>query len=249
MRRLYAAAMDKTLKGEEYEIPSEMLGFFGMRPVSVHPLKTLDFAIQDFNRNQRAERKIITQGLFRGDPIEDKNKILRQFIHANNKRLETMDALRRKVMAALILGETRKEVHERFDRHGLGDLYLAIMKNKFDPFGIAEGIEESLARLAKEKGIEDPFKDNYNYKIIQNIEKMLGKYQLLDQPLMIKEEDWLHKDDTSQLNTPLIPATSQAPVTPQAKVAVAPQINQQTGLTRTEAALLSPSEQQIARKT
>ena len=60
---------------------------------------------------------------------------------------------------------------------------------------------------------------------------------------MIKEEDWLHKDDTSQLNTPALPQT------PQVNVAAAPQINQQTGLTRTEAALLSPSEQQIARTT
>jgi len=46
--------------------------------------------------------------------------------------------------------------------------------------------------------------------------------------------------------------TAQAPLpqTPAPKVgAIAPQINQQTGLTRTEAALLSPSEQQIARTT
>ena len=71
----------------------------------------------------------------------------------------------------------------------------------------------------------DPYKENYNYKIIQQIEKQL-KYQLLDQPFMIKEEDWLHKDDTSQLNTPVLPQT------PQVKVAAAPQINQQTGLTR-----------------
>ena len=117
------------------------------------------------------------------------------------------------------------------------------MKNQFEPFGIAEGIEESLARQAKEKGIEDPFKDNYNYKIIEQIEKTLGKYQLLDQPFMIKEEDWIHKDDTSQLNAPALPQT------PQVNVAAAPQINQQTGLTRTEAALLSPSEQQIAKTT
>ena len=81
------------------------------------------------------------------------------------------------------------------------------------------------------------------------MEKMLGQYQLLDQPLIIKEEDWLHKDDTSQLNAPVLPPTPQAQVPPQAKVAMAPQINQQTVLTRTVAALLSPSEQQIARKT
>ena len=48
------------------------------------------------------------------------------------------------------------------------------MKNQFEPFGVAEGIEESLARQAKEKGIEDPFKDNYNYKIIQQIENTLN---------------------------------------------------------------------------
>ena len=35
-----------------------------------------------------------------------------------------MDALRRKVMAALILGETRKEVYERFDRHVVREISL-----------------------------------------------------------------------------------------------------------------------------
>jgi hypothetical protein len=214
-----------------------------MRPVSVHPLKTLDFAIQDFNRAQRAERKLITEGLFRGDPLPGADvKLLRQFIHANRKRLETMDALRRKVMASLVLGETRKEVYQRFDRHGLGKLYKAIMKNKFKSLGVAEGIKKSLKRQAKEKDIMDPYKENYNYKIIQQIEKQL-KYQRLDEPFIINEKDWLPQDDTSQLNTPALPAT------PQVNVAAAPQINQQTGLTRTEAALLSPSEQQIAKRT
>ena len=32
------------VKGKEYEIPTEMLGFFGMRPVSINPLETLDFS-------------------------------------------------------------------------------------------------------------------------------------------------------------------------------------------------------------
>ena len=46
--------------------------------------------------------------------------------------------------------------------------------------------------------------------------------------------------DVPPLNTPM----------PDKKlVASAPQINQQTGLTRTESALLSPSEQVIARRT
>ena len=45
---------------------------------------------------------------------------------------------------------------------------------------------------------------------------------------------------------PPLPGT---PMPDQKLVASAPQINQQTGLTRTESALLSPSEQEIARRT
>ena len=61
---------------------------------------------------------------------------------------------------------------------------------------------------------------------------------------MIKEEDWLHKDDQSNLmNQPL-------PAMPMPKVAQMPaQTSPQTGLTRSESALLSPSEQVIARRT
>ena len=41
----------------------------------------------------------------------------------------------------------------------------------------------------------------------------------------------------------------QTPMPDQKLVASMPQINQQTGLTRTQSALLSPSEQVIARRT
>ena len=60
------------------------------------------------------------------------------------------------------------------------------------------------------------------------------------------------KDYVSETITETDTKTAQAPLpqTPAPKVGtIPPQINQQTGLTRTEAALLSPSEQQIARTT
>ena len=44
-------------------------------------------------------------------------------------------------------------------------------------------------------------------------------------------------------------APLKTPMPDQKLVASAPQINQQTGLTRTQSALLSPSEQVIARRT
>ena len=51
-------------------------------------------------------------------------------------------------------------------------------------------------------------------------------------------------DDTSKLQTPPLPKTPMPNVAP-----VAMQKNPQTGLTQTETALLSPSEQVIARRT
>ena len=45
------------------------------------------------------------------------------------------------------------------------------------------------------------------------------------------------------------PPLPQTPMPDKKLVASAPQINQQTGLTQTESALLSPSEQVIARRT
>jgi|GEM_PF-6068413 len=51
---------------------------------------------------------------------------------------------------------------------------------------------------------------------------------------------------STNIQTPPLPGT---PMPDQKLVASAPQINQQTGLTRTESALLSPSEQVIARRT
>jgi len=50
----------------------------------------------------------------------------------------------------------------------------------------------------------------------------------------------------SQAKAPPLP---QTPMPDKKLVASMPQINQQTGLTRTESALLSPSEQVIARRT
>ena len=50
----------------------------------------------------------------------------------------------------------------------------------------------------------------------------------------------------NNIQTPPLP---QTPMPDKKLVASIPQVNQQTGLTRTETALLSPSEQEIARRT
>ena len=49
--RLYKALTDQTVKGTKYEIPDELMGLFGFRKVPVNLEKTLNFRIQEFNRD------------------------------------------------------------------------------------------------------------------------------------------------------------------------------------------------------
>ena len=74
----------------------------------------------------------------------------------------------------------------------------------------------------------------------------------LNQPWRIKSKDWIRSDKPMELPEGFEPTSAaplKTPMPDQKLVASMPQINQQTGLTRTEAALLSPSEQVIARRT
>ena len=98
--------------------------------------------------------------------------------------------------------------------------------------------------LAKEKGIPNLL----NSKTRRRINKIIRKLykQRLNEPFKIDVKDYV-SEVVTETDTKI--AQAPLPKTPMPKVAVAPQINQQTGLTRSEAALLSPSEQQIARTT
>ena len=74
----------------------------------------------------------------------------------------------------------------------------------------------------------------------------------LNQPWRIKPKDWIYKDRPTEWPEGYGP-TGVAPLPPtpmpdQKLVASAPQINQQTGLTRTEERLLSPSDQAYYRE-
>ena len=100
------------------------------------------------------------------------------------------------------------------------------------------------AELAKEKGIPNVLTKKVQKRINRIIKKLYK--QRLNQPFKIDVKDYV-----SEAVTETGTKTAQAPLpkTPMPKVGMPPQINQQTGLTRSEAALLSPSEQQIARTT
>jgi hypothetical protein len=244
LKRLYKAAMGETIKGQRYEIPKEMAGFFGFRGVDIDPPRTLSFKIQDFNRDKRAERNLIYMGTLTGDPITDDDLIVRQFILANKQHLETMSKLKRVVDSAQVLGMRRRELKKQFAKRGLETLYNKYLRrNKFQPFTVSEGMENAYRDLAKEKGIENPFNKGVKKRIKKIIRQL--KKQRLNENYIIRESDWMsvlpgaRGVQTAQRSQTPLPATPG--VSPQL-MTQGPQNITQTGLTHTENALLSNEE-------
>jgi len=245
LRRLYKAAMGETLKGQRYEIPKELAGFFGFRGVDIEPDRRLDFGIQDFNRDKRAERNLIYQGTMTGDPITDDDKIVRQFILANKQHLETMSKIKRIIDAAKVLGLRRKEIKRIFEDRGQGKLYQAYLRrNKFQPFTISENMEQSYEDLAKEKGIPNPLNKGVKRRLKKIIKRL--KKQKLNRDYIIKESDYLSvQPRDNQIQQEPFKSQTALPATPGIDAQQFAQTNQNitpTGLTHTETALLSNEE-------
>jgi len=245
LKRLYKAAIGETIRGQQYEIPKELAGFFGFRGVDIAPDRTLDFKIQDYRRDKRAERNLIYMGTLTGDPVTDTDKIIKQFILANKQHLETMSKIKRVVDAAKVLGMRRKEIEQLFEDRGLESLYDDYLRrNKFQPFAVSKGMEEAYEKLADKYNIPNPLNRGVKTRLKKIIKKL--KKQKLNKDYIINESDYL-SIPLGDKQAPLEPFKSQTalPPTPgvnQELVAQATPDITQTGLTHTENALLSNEE-------
>ena len=119
------------------------------------------------------------------------------------------------------------------------------MKNRFVPFSSdMKWAHEKAIEDQREKGLPNPL--DGNSKILAIMEKILSKAQFLNNDFILKEEDFITQPSDNQSNLPTPPLDSQ----PMPIITAQNQNkNPQTNLTRTEEALLSPTEKVIAGRT
>ena len=145
------------------------------------------------------------------------------------------------------------------------------MDNEWYSMGITPGVEEGFEYTQERYDVTTL--DDYTKDMIKNLKEMMDDMPL-NQPWRIKPKDWIRSDKPMKLPEGFEPvgggteekepawkraiqvitgdqskALPPTPMPDKRLVASMPQINQQTGLTRTEEHLLSPSEQVIARRT
>ena len=135
-----------------------------------------------------------------------------------------------------------------------------IKKNKFRPFGITEGMKDAYKRIADKKKIENPLSKRI-VKRLEKIEKKLTK-QRLNREFKIDPERYLFNEESiidkaieifTGDQKPAVPeGFSKLPDTPQPVVntnQMAQKVDPITNLTRTQEALLSPTDKVIASRT
>jgi hypothetical protein len=256
--RLYSSITGKSIKGTNYEVSDELLGLIGLRKAPLDIPRSMEIMIGQFKKAERNERGLIYAGTLTGDPIKDDNKIIQQFIFANKQRLETFEVMRRQYDAAKLLGMKEKEIKQIFTDRGMKPLYKAVKANKFNPFGVTDGMKDAYERLSEKNNIPNPLSKRI-LKRINKIEKKLKK-QRLNKDFIIDEERYLFPEKNiiqrgieiftgDQMDKPLPEGFSEKLPQPVVNTAQMAQKDPITNLTGTEEALLSPTDKVIAGRT
>ena len=247
IRRLITAIQGKTQSGVNYEIPDELLGFVGFRKIPLDLERNFDFKVAEFNESKRNEAKKIFEELRTGDPITDKNQIIRQYFEANKSFYEDYSKLRRVYDAVKTLGMRDDKIEEIFGARNEMPLYQNIENNQFFPLLISQRAALQFAQLAEDKGIPNVLTD----EILEVIEEMsldMGELKL-NQEFNLDIEKYLipTADEASLITPPLPKEVVDTAVNP--NVVNSGQVAQlNNGLTMTENALLSEEEKMIKLK-
>ena len=235
--------------GEFFEIGPEMAGIMGWRPVKVEPEKALGFYIYDFQRGISKARKEFTggpEGLLKGGPKTPQDVIERYFV-ANKGMFEVQKEMLRHFQNAQKIGLSRRQITKALEKRGIPESTIDdLFKGDFKFYYPSEDIQQRFKDISREAGIPNPFLQARGIiKGMRNVFKGLSLYR--DFPVELS--DFMPPsnayDDQSKVPTPPLGNTP----TPVKTASNTQQINPQTNLTRTEEALLSPTEKVIAGRT
>jgi len=232
--------------GEMYEVSKELAGIMGWRLTKVEPEKALGFYIYDYQRGISKARKEFTggpEGLLKGGPKTPMEVVERYFV-ANQALFNVQKEMLTHFINAQKLGMSRSQIKKSLEKRGISEsLITDLLKGDFKYFYPSEKIQERFKDISRETGQPNPFLQSRGVvNAMRNVFKGLSLYRDFNMNLedfMPKASDYKSRLPTPPLDTQPMPKLSQN----------TQQKNLQTNLTRTEEALLSPTEKVIAGRT
>jgi hypothetical protein len=239
--RTYQAITETPGKGgEQYEVPYELAGIFGMRAEKIDPLKTMAFYISDFQEGERNSRREFTggpEGLLTGEIKTPKDLIERYYV-ANKALFDVQQKMSNHLKNAEVLGVARNNLANLFKTRGLSsETVTNLYADRFDPFFPSQGIIDRFAEISRTTGQPNPFIEAQG--TLRSMEQDFSR-QNLNRPFTLNLQNYIPSSskDVQPLNTPMPNVSLLTPPVQQFA-------GLQNGLTPIENALLSESEKQM----
>ena len=225
--------------GEIYEVPKELAGIFGFRPIKVDPEKSLGFKLFEYQKAISDSRKLFTGEI---DPTEMKTAqdVIERYYIANKQIFNARKKMLNTIDNARTIGISPTKTYEIFDKRNLKSEYNELTAGVFDPFFPSEGLQERFQDLAQRAGIANVFFEAE--PTLRAMNAAMQSLTLFDE-FDLELEDFLpDSDPEGQSALPPTPMPNQQ-VVQTAAIPAAGFMNQ--GLTPVENALLSEEEKQI----
>jgi len=269
LRQLYSAYTGVPYKGRIYDEQDVLMGLAtGIKPYDVDVNKTVDFLINDYTKIR--SKAFDANVMYKTNTNNENDEIVSDFIRIQRNIFREQQRIWRAFQTAKKFGVTNFTLRKELRARGISwSDVQKILSGKFDPIPYSKtrfkNKLKDLKEMHKDKGFDKKFRINkrsfYPKSDLDRVLRFLRnqklddvfKYDKITVPtieinnqtnLMVPDKQIIQASKAN-IQTPPLPDT---PMPDQRLVASTPQINQQTGLTRNQSALLSPTEQLIARK-
>ena len=261
---IQGAEGELTPSGVPISLQDEMLALFsGIRIINVDVPRSYSYKLAEYGREKKAvtaaEDFYSTKDIFnRGGEI-----LADEFRAIQDEALQIQQGMAITIQDAIDLGESPRDLRKINKRRLSNKEFGKLRRKKFTPVPYSVTLMKKRYDTVKKAYPNEKVDRSFVFPI-KELRKVIREYRNKDLT-MPKEKPEIEEeiiDQTSEVVTPKtnrLAALSKQPIqtpplprTPTPKVGIAgisQQKNPITGLTRTETALLSPSEQEIARRT
>ena len=238
--RTVKAITGKPGRGSElYEIPYELAGIFGFRPIKVDPEKSLGFKLFEYQKAISDSRKLFT-GEIDVTEMKTPQDVIERFFIANKKIFENRKKTLKLINDAKTLNLSPSKVEEIFEKRGLESDYESLVFGEFKPFYPSEGLQDRFEELARKGNVDNVFLQAE--PTISAMNSAMESLTLFDDFNLNLQNFLPDTDPAGGAALPPTPMPNQQ-VVQTAALPASGALNQ--GLTATENALLSEEEKQI----
>ena len=227
--------------GRSYKILDEGLGIIGMRAVKLDIKNALNFKQADFASGERNSKKIFNKVALKKGPI-DPVELVDAYLAANKALWKVQKTMSDDIKGAQELGMSTSDVFLATKRLG-NKTFGRLISDTFQPYQVSNNIINSMALNAREIGLDNPYSEvssaiNAILRQLYQINLKAGaEWPEIINPLRVVGG----KDEVSiQPNIPI--ETEQVSEEVVRTSALPSNVNQNTGLTGIEEALLSNEE-------